>query len=174
MTSIRNRRMRAPAMMLAAGAVVAVAVGIGQGLGAATAVALVVVMTAAVVFSYRAGGRDSGFGALIGGRADERQALIRTRARAESRTVMTAAAVIGVLIEIALGYDHHLGIAWSCQLLIAVGAVTNSAGLRRHGARGEHEDDPGLGDDIDQRAPAPILTWQGGNRRMKPTMKPTE
>jgi hypothetical protein len=168
MTSTTNRRLRAPATMLAAGAVVAAVAGIGQGLGAATAVALAVVMTAAAVFSYRAGGRDSDYGALIGGRADERQALIRTRARAQSRTVMTAAAVIGVLIEIALGYDHHLGIVWSCQLLIAVGAFTNSAGLRRYGARGEHQDDPEPGDDIDERGPVPILTWQEGNRRMKP------
>jgi hypothetical protein len=89
MTSIRNRRLRAPTMMLAAGTVVAVAVGIGQGWGAATTMA--VVMIFAAVFYYGAGGRDSGFGALIGGRADERQALIRTRARAHSRTVVTGA-----------------------------------------------------------------------------------
>jgi hypothetical protein len=81
---------------------------------------------------------------------------------------MTAAAVIGVLIAITLGFDHHLGIYWSCQLLIAVSAVTNIAGQRRHGARGQHEDDPGPGDDTGERAPAPILTWRGSNRRMKP------
>jgi len=40
--------------------------------------------------TYVAGGRAGGFGALIGGRADERQALIRTRARAWSGCAMVA------------------------------------------------------------------------------------
>jgi hypothetical protein len=57
--------------------------------------------------SYWWAGRASGFGVLIGGRADERQALIRARAR--SRNAMIATAVIGVLIEVTLGFDHHLG-----------------------------------------------------------------
>lgn len=233
MKSIRNPRLRAPVMMLAAGAVLAVAAGIGQGWGAAIAVAVVTI--AAAVFYYGAGGRDSdygaligdraderqaliktraealsgtaicaaavigaivalalrgpdhwgsywpfvlvvvvgtvsywwrgrdsGFGALIGGRADERQALIRTRALARSGVVMSAAAVIGVLIVIELGFDRHLGSYWSCQLLIIVGAVSYLAGLRRYGARGEHEDDPGVGDDTDERAPAPKPILPGG------------
>ena len=89
MTSIRGR-LRAPVTLLVAGAVVAVAAGLGQGWGAAIAVA--VVMAAGAVFYYGAGGRDSDFGALIGDRADERQALIRTRARALSGTAVYAAA----------------------------------------------------------------------------------
>jgi hypothetical protein len=62
------------------------------------------------------------------------------------------------IIVIAPGSDRHLGSYWSCQLLIIVGAVSYLAGLRRYGARGEHQDDPGPGDETDERAPAPILT----------------
>jgi hypothetical protein len=40
---------------------------------------------------------------LIGGRADERQALIRTRARAQAGIVMLATAMITVLIVITRG-----------------------------------------------------------------------
>jgi hypothetical protein len=62
------------------------------------------------------------------------------------------------IIVIAPGSDRHLGSYWSCQLLIIVGAVSYLAGLRRYGARCEHQDDPGPGDEMDERAPAPILT----------------
>jgi len=103
--------------------------------------------------SYWWRGRDSGFGALIGGRADERQALIRTQALARSGAAMIAAAVIGVLIVIALGFDRHLASYWSCQLLIIVGAVSYLAGLRIYGARGAHEDDP-----------ATVTTWTNAHR----------
>jgi hypothetical protein len=103
--------------------------------------------------SYWWRGRDSGFGALIGGQADERQALIRTQALAQSGTAMIAAAVIGVLIVIALGFDRHLASYWSCQLLIIVGAVSYLAGLRIYGARGANEDDP-----------ATVTTWTSAHR----------
>jgi hypothetical protein len=103
-------------------------------------------------------GRGCGFAVLIGGRADERQALIRTRARAQAGTVMEVTVIIAVLIVIALGFDRHLGSYWACQLLIVVGGVINIAGPRRYGARGAHEDVPGPGDDTGERAPAPIST----------------
>jgi len=48
-----------------------------------------------------AGSVNASFGALIGGRADERQALIRTQALARTGAAMIAAAVIGVLIVIS-------------------------------------------------------------------------
>jgi hypothetical protein len=112
--------------------------------------------------TYLWGGRACGFGRLIGDRADERQALIRTRARALAATAMAAAAVIGVLVEVALGDTTRS--YWPFSLVAVIGAVSYWAGLRRHGARGE--DDPGPGDDSEQRAPEPILTWWGGNRRV--------
>ena len=116
-----------------------------------------VLVAVAGTVSYWWRGRDAGWGALIGGRADERQALIRTRARAQAGIVMAVTAMIAVLIVIALGFDRHLGSYWSCLLLIIPGSVSYLAGLRRYGARDEYADDPGPGDDTNERAPAPIL-----------------
>ncbi len=124
MKSIRNRRLRVPIAMLAWGAVLAAAAGIGQGWGAAIAVA--VVMIAAAVYYYTAGGRDSDYGALIGDRADERQALIHTRAEALSGTAVYAAAVIGAIVALALRGPGHWGSYWPFGLVIVVGTVSYS------------------------------------------------
>ena len=132
------------------GAVVALALR-GPGHGASYWPFGLVVVVGTVSYWWR--GREAGFGALIGGRADERQALIRTQALARTGAAMIAAAVIGVLIVIALGFDHHLASCWSCQLLIIAGAVSYLAGLRIHGARGAHEDDP-----------ATVTTWTSAHR----------
>jgi hypothetical protein len=110
-----------------------------------------VVVAGTVSYWWRS--REAGFGALIGGRADERQALIRTQALARSGAAMIAAAVIGVLIVIALGFGRHLASYWSCQLLIIAGALSYLAGLRIYGARGAHEDDP-----------AAVTTWTSAHR----------
>jgi hypothetical protein len=103
--------------------------------------------------SYWRRGREAGFGALISGRADERQALIRTRALARTVSAMGRAALIGVLIVIALGFHRHLASYWSCQLLIIVGAVGYLAGLRVYGAHGAEYTGPG--EDAEERAPTP-------------------
>jgi hypothetical protein len=132
------------------GAVVALALrGPGHG-GSYWPFGLVVVVG---TVSYWRRGREAGFGALIGGRADERQALIRTQALARSGAAMIAAAVIGVLIVIALGFGRHLASYGSCQLLIIAGAVSYLAGLRIYGARDAHEDDP-----------AAVTTWTSAPR----------
>jgi hypothetical protein len=111
--------------------------------------------------SYAWDGRGSGFSVLIGGRADERQALIRTRARALAGNTMYAAAAIGALIELALRDTQHRGSYWSFSLIAVAGGVGCLAGLRRYGAH------PEPGDDTEERAPAPkpILTWWGGHRQ---------
>jgi hypothetical protein len=163
MKGIRNCRLRVPLLLLAwGGAVAAVDAIVGKG-GAAVAAAVLTIPVAAGWYAWS--GRDSDFGALAGGRADERQALIRTRARALSGTAMYAAAAIGGILESALRATDHLSSSyWSFSLVVVIGAVSYRAGLRRYGARGE--DDPGPGDDREQRAPEPILTWWGGNRRV--------
>jgi hypothetical protein len=111
--------------------------------------------------SYWQGGRGSGLRVLTGGRADEREALIRTRARALAANAMYAAAAIGAVVELVLRDAHHRGSYWSFTLIAVAGGVACLIGLRRYGAH------PGPGDDMEQRAPAPepILTWWGGNRR---------
>jgi hypothetical protein len=82
--------------------------------------------------TYVAGGRAGGFGALIGGRADERQALTRTRARAWSGCAMVAAAVIGILVEIALG--DRFRSYWPFALVAGVWAAGYNAGEAGYGA----------------------------------------
>ena len=131
MTSIRNRRLRRPAGMLAAGAVLAAATGVGQGWGAA--IAVMVVAMAAAVFYYGAGGRDSDCGALVGGRADERQALIRTRAQAQAGTVVYAAAVIGAIVALALRGPGHWASYWPFGLVVVAGTVSYWWGGRHLG-----------------------------------------
>ena len=84
MTSIRNRRLRVPLLLLANGAAFAAADAIG---GDAVASAVLTIPVAAGWYAWN--GRDSDYGALAGGWADERQALIRTRARALSGTACT-------------------------------------------------------------------------------------
>jgi hypothetical protein len=123
MKSIRNRRLRTPIAMLAWGAVLAAAVAIGHG-GAGGVIAGAVVCIAAAVYYYRAGGQDSDYGALIGDRADERQALIRTRARALAGTVMAAAALAGAVVELALRGAGHWGSYWPFGLVVVVGAIS--------------------------------------------------
>jgi hypothetical protein len=121
MTSVRGRR-RATVGMLAACAVLAAAAGVGQGWGAAIAVA--VAATAAAVFFYGAGGRDSDHGALIGDRADERQALVKTRAEALSGTAVYAAAVIGAVVALALRGPGHWDGYWPFALAAVAGTVS--------------------------------------------------
>jgi hypothetical protein len=111
--------------------------------------------------SYWLAGWGIGFSALIGGRADERQSLIRTRARALAGTTMYAAAAFGAAIELALRDAHHRGSYWSAALVAVAGGVGCLVGLRRYGAN------PGPGEDTQERAPTPTpaLTWWGANRR---------
>jgi hypothetical protein len=123
MKSIRNRRLRTPIVMLAWGAVLAVAVAIGDG-GVGGAIGVAVVCIAAAVYYYGAGGQDSDYGALIGERADERQALIRTRAQALAGTAMAAVALAGAVVELALRGADHWGSYWPFGLVVAVGAVS--------------------------------------------------
>jgi hypothetical protein len=93
------------------------------------------VVAAAGTASYAWAGRGSGFRVLAGGRADERETLIRTRARALSGNVMYAAAVIGAVAELALRDTQHRGSYWSCALVAVAGGVGCLIGLRRYGDR---------------------------------------
>ena len=112
--------------------------------------------------SYGWGGRGDGFGVLIGGPADERQALIGTQARALSFTVMGAIAVTGVVVEVALHGPAAWPYFWPFLLVALTGANIYQTGLRRYGARSE-------ADELTERAPEPMYNWWGGRRRVKPT-----
>jgi hypothetical protein len=81
MSSNANRRLLVTALVLAWFGAFAAADAVGQGWGAAVPLAVAAISMAIVYYVW--GGRDSDFAALlVGGRADERQALVRTRARA--------------------------------------------------------------------------------------------
>ena len=158
MTSIRNPRLRVPLLLLANGGAVAAINAVGGQGGTAVQAAVLTIPVAAGWYAWS--GRDSDYGALAGRRADERQALIRTRARALSGTATYAAAAIGLLAATALrATDHPSSRYWSFSLVVVIGAVSYWAGLRRYGACGE--DDPGPGDDREQRATEPRRTWWG-------------
>jgi hypothetical protein len=90
--------------------------------------------------SYFWAGRDGGPVVLIGGRADERETLIRTRARALAGNVMYAAAAAGAAVELALRDSQHRGSYWSFSLVAVAGGVACLIGLRKYGDRCEDED----------------------------------
>lgn len=147
MSSIRNRRVLVTALVLAWFGAFAAADAIGQGWGAAVPLAVAAIPMAIVYYVW--GGRDSDFAAmLIGGRADERQALIRTRARALAGNAMYAAAAIGAAVQLALRDTHHRGSYWSLSLVAVAGGAGCLAGLRKHGDRG-------AGADTEEHAPLP-------------------
>jgi hypothetical protein len=90
MSSTRNRRSLVTALVVPWFGVFAVADAIGQGWGAAVPLAVAAVPMAFVYYVW--GGRDSDFAAvLIAPPPDEREALIRTRARALAGNAMYAA-----------------------------------------------------------------------------------
>jgi hypothetical protein len=96
--------------------------------------------------SYWWAGRGSGFAALIGGRADERQALLRTRALALAGNLMYAATAAGAVIELALRDTQHRGSYWSLTLIAVIGGIGCLVGLRKYGhhdgGEGPHEQAP--------------------------------
>jgi hypothetical protein len=120
------------AMMYAAAVISGITVIAVRGIGHWSSYWPIGLVAAVGTVTYLWGGRGCGFGALIGGRADERQALIRTRARALSGYAMLAPALIGVLVEVALG--DTLRSYWPFLLVGWAGAVGYLAGERKYGA----------------------------------------
>lgn len=142
----RQALIRARARALAGGAMYAIAV-----IGVIGALALpdsggwarnwpfaVVVVVGTI--SYFWTGRDGSLSVLIGGRADERETLIRTRARAVAGNAMYAAAAVGAAAELALRDSQHRGSYWSFSLVAVAGGAACLIGLRKYGDRYEAED----------------------------------
>jgi hypothetical protein len=122
MRSIRNRRLWAAGLALAGGGAFAAANAVGHAWAAVVLVPIVFVPVAVV--NYVRAGRDSDRAAMmIGGGADERQALIRTQARALWGAMMYAAAVISCIAVIALRGIGHWSSWWPIGLVVAVGTV---------------------------------------------------
>jgi hypothetical protein len=132
MRSIRNRRLRAVVLALATGGAFAASNAAAHGWGAVIAVAVIIIPLSVV--SYVQAGRDSDRAAMRLGGVDERQALIRTQARALAGAVMYGAAAVGGIVVIALRGIGHWGSYWPIGLVVAVGTVTYLWGRRACGS----------------------------------------
>jgi len=130
---IRTRAMALSGVVMYAAAVISgIAVIAQRGIGHWTSYWPFGLVVAVGTVTYVWRGRAGGFGALIGGRADERQALIRTRARALSGYAMAAAAVTCAVVEVALG--HAFRSYWPLGLIVVAGAFGYLAGEAKYGA----------------------------------------
>jgi hypothetical protein len=104
MTSTKQQRLTAPAVVLVGGTIIAAAIAIGHGWpNAGFAEAIAIVLAAGY---YLLAGSDSDLGAVYGNRADERQVLVVMRASHISMLLMLAIAFVGVVITVALNKNY--------------------------------------------------------------------
>jgi hypothetical protein len=132
-------RLRAPLSILAGGAVIAAVVP-AHGWKPLLGLGLFTVICAAGW--YLAGGRDSDFGALMGDKADERQAYRRLKVQA----------LVGIVTSVAVGVAYLAALAakatiWPLGILIFVPGVTFIVGWVIYREPGDGQDE-GPGDRI--------------------------
>jgi hypothetical protein len=132
-------RLRAPLSILAGGAVIAAVVP-AHGWKPLLGLGLFTVLCAAGW--YLAGGRDSDFGALMGDKADERQAYRRLKVQA----------LVGIVTSVAVGVAYLAALAakatiWPLGILIFVPGVTFIVGWVIYREPGDGQDE-GPGDRI--------------------------
>ncbi len=82
------------------------------------------VVVAGAIGYYVWGGRESDLGAMIGSRADERQNLLRMRARSFAGQAMVITAAAGTVVAVALNDP-----IWPFAIFLGVGTVSFLAGL---------------------------------------------
>jgi hypothetical protein len=119
MTRFIRPRLRAPAGLATGGTVIAAAILAGQGWAAAIPVEAV--MVAMAIGYYVWGGKDTDLGAVIGSRADERQASLQMKVTALQGKVMILAAAVAFLIAVK-------ATVWPFALAVAVAGVSGLAG----------------------------------------------
>jgi hypothetical protein len=115
-------RLRAPAQMALLGLAGTAAIVVGQGWE--NAITFAVLMALAVIGVYVWGGRDTDQGALIGSRADERQASLQMKVTAFQGKVLSVAAGVAFLVAIAVNARP----LWPFVLCVAVSGVSGLAG----------------------------------------------
>jgi len=96
--SFLRPRLRIPAQMVVLGAVLAVIFGTVQGLWGAVTILVSFLVLAAGYYVW--GGKDTDVGAIIGSRADERQASLHIKVTALQGKVMTGAAAVTYLVVV--------------------------------------------------------------------------
>jgi uncharacterized membrane protein len=122
MTSTKLLRSRVPLAMIVIGTVIALAAVPHSGPSGAL---VIEAFSVAAAFAYYVlGRRDTDTGALVGSRADERQATIALRASAFSGRVMALAAIVGFVVQTARGAS-----TWPFALFAAIGAISFIAGI---------------------------------------------
>jgi hypothetical protein len=110
-------RLRAPLSILAGGAVIAAVVPRAHGWKSLLGLGLLTAVYAAGW--YLAGGRDSDFGALMGGQVDERQAYRRLKAQALVGIVMS-----GMAGAVCLAAMAARAMTWPFEIIAFVPGVT--------------------------------------------------
>jgi hypothetical protein len=144
MTRLIPPRLRAPAGLAVGGTVIAAALLASQGWAAAIPVEVVFVALATGYYVW--GGKDTDLGAVIGSRADERQASMQMRVTALQGKVMTAAAIVAFLSAVAIKAT-----IWPFAVFVALAGISGLAGwaiYREHddgqddGAGAEHAEPP--------------------------------
>src|ERR1039457_6009196 len=133
MTFLRPR-LRVPAAMAVLGTAATTAVVVSQGW--TTAMYVEIPWVALAVGYYVWGGKDSDVGAVIGSRADERQASLEMKVTALQGKVMTAAAVVAFLIAVAVKAT-----IWPFAIFVALAGLSGFAGWAIYRDDGDGQDD---------------------------------
>jgi hypothetical protein len=136
-------RLRAPVSVAVLGTVAAVALAVTQGWSSAIPVEIVFAALAAGYYVW--GGKDSDLGAVIGSRADERQASLEMKVTALQGKVMTAAVIVAFLIAVVVKAT-----IWPFAVLVALAGISGLAGWAIYREHGNGQDD---GVDAERAAP---------------------
>jgi hypothetical protein len=127
-------RLRVPVAVAVLGTAATAAVVVSQGWTTAIYVAIAWVVLA--VGYYIWGGKDSDVGAVIGSRADERQASLEMKVTALQGKVMTAAAAVAFLIAVAVKAT-----IWPFAIFVALAGLSGFAGWAIYRQDGSGQDD---------------------------------
>jgi hypothetical protein len=128
MNRISHRRLRTPVFALVFGSVISTAIGIGQSwIGAAITYAVTAVV-AGIFYVVGWSESESDASAVIGGRADERQKLVRLRAAQAGLVTAVVAAGIACLISAIVKAAF-----WPYEVIVDVVVVAYLIGLRAYG-----------------------------------------
>lgn len=148
MSPMSFRRLRTPAFALLFGSMISTAVGIGQTwVGAGVGYAITVIVSA-VFYLVGWSESESDASAVIGGRADERQELVRLKAAQAGLVVAIVAAGIACLVSALVKAPF-----WPYEVIVDVAAAAYLIGLRVYGVTISSTERPGHTDTGEARLP---------------------
>ena len=133
MTFLRPR-LRVPAAMAVLGTAATTAVVVSQGWTTAMYVEIAWIALAAGYYVW--GGKDTDVGAVIGSRANERQASLEMKVTALQGKVMTAGAVVAFLIAVAVKAT-----LWPFAVFVVLAGLSELAGWAIYREDGDGQDD---------------------------------